>query len=114
MEAASLFNKELGVTGNNVLDCENIELLQYWEEKLTEQLRDVKTTLDQFDDLKGLNPELVEDSNYRRAYEARKFRLKFLDLILARKKALKSVENKDQLLTRKFMSVAKDWLEPRM
>lgn len=114
MEAANLFNKELGITGDNVLDCEDIELLQYWEEKLTEQLRDVKTTLDQFDDLKGLNPELVEDRNYRRAYEARKFRLKFLDLILVRKKALKSVENKDQLLTRKFMSVAKDWLEPRM
>ena len=52
MEAANLFNKELGITGDNVLDCEDIELLQYWEEKLTEQLRDVKTTLDQFDDLK--------------------------------------------------------------
>ena len=46
--------------------------------------------------------------------DGKKYRLQFLDIVLARKKALKNVINKDQLLTRKFMSVAKDWLEPKV
>lgn len=33
MEAENLFNKELEITGDDVLECEDIELLQYWEEK---------------------------------------------------------------------------------
>ena len=112
--ATKLYNKELNITGEDVSNCSDIEQLQYWEEKLTTQLRDIKATLEQYDDLKKLNPELVLDSDYIKLIDGKKYRLQFLDIVLARKKVLKNVINKDQLLTRKFMSVAKDWLEPKV
>lgn len=112
--ATKLYNKELNITGEDVSNCSDIEQLQYWEEKLTIQLRDIKATLEQYDDLKKLNPELVLDSDYIKLIDGKKYRLQFLDIVLARKKTLKNVINKDQLLTRKFMSVAKDWLEPKV
>ena len=112
--ATKLYNKELNITGEDVSNCSDIEQLQYWEEKLTTQLRDIKATLEQYDDLKKLNPELVLDSDYIKLIDGKKYRLQFLDIVLARKKALKNVINKDQLLTRKLMSVAKDWLEPKV
>ena len=112
--ATKLYNKELNITGEDVSNCSDIEQLQYWEEKLTTQLRDIKATLEQYDDLKKLNPELVLDSDYIKLIDGKKYRLQFLDIVLARKKAQKNVINKDQLLTRKFMSVAKDWLEPKV
>ena len=48
--ATKLYNKELNITGEDVSNCSDIEQLQYWEEKLTTQLRDIKATLEQYDD----------------------------------------------------------------
>ena len=62
--------------------------------------------------MKKLNPELVTDDKYIKTYDAKKYRLQFLDLIIERIKILKRKDNKDKLLMRKFMSAAKDFLKP--
>lgn len=110
--ADKLYNKDLNISGDDVLICDDIEQLYAWEKELMVQLRDIKSRLEQYDDLKKLNPELVTDDKYIKACDAKKYRLQFLDLIIERRKILRGKDNKDQLLMRKFMSAAKDFLKP--
>ncbi|WP_462429407.1 hypothetical protein [Butyricimonas virosa] len=110
--ADKLYNKDLNISEDDVLICDDIEQLYAWEKELMVQLRDIKSRLEQYDELKKLNPELVTDDKYIKTYDAKKYRLQFLDLIIERIKILKRKDNKDKLLMRKFMSAAKDFLKP--
>ena len=110
--ADKLYNKDLIISEDDVLICDDIEQLYAWEKELMVQLRDIKSRLEQYDELKKLNPELVTDDKYIKTYDAKKYRLQFLDLIIERIKILKRKDNKDKLLMRKFMSAAKDFLKP--
>ena len=110
--ADKLYNKDLNISGDDVLICDDIEQLYAWEKELMVQLRDIKSRLEQYDDLKKLNPELVTDDKYIKTCDAKKYRLQFLDLIIERRKILRGKDNKDKLLMRKFMSAAKDFLKP--
>lgn len=110
--ADKLYNKDLNISEDDVLICDDIEQLYAWEKELMVQLRDIKSRLEQYDELKKLNPELVMNDKYVKTYDAKKYRLQFLDLIIERIKILKRKDNKDKLLMRKFMSAAKDFLEP--
>ena len=110
--ADKLYNKDLNKSEDDVLICDDIEQLYAWEKELMVQLRDIKSRLEQYDELKKLNPELVTDDKYIKTYDAKKYRLQFLDLIIERIKILKRKDNKDKLLMRKFMSAAKDFLKP--
>ena len=110
--ADKLYNKDLNISEDDVLICDDTEQLYAWEKELMVQLRDIKSRLEQYDELKKLNPELVTDDKYIKTYDAKKYRLQFLDLIIERIKILKRKDNKDKLLMRKFMSAAKDFLKP--
>lgn len=110
--ADKLYNKDLNISEDDVLICDDIEQLYAWEKELMVQLRDIKSRLEQYDELKKLNPELVMNDKYVKTYDAKKYRLRFLDLIIERIKILKRKDNKDKLLMRKFMSAAKDFLKP--
>ena len=110
--ADKLYNKDLNISEDDVLICDDIEQLYAWEKELMVQLRDIKSRLEQYDELKKLNPELVTYDKYIKTYDAKKYRLQFLDLIIERIKILKRKDNKDKLLMRKFMSAAKDFLKP--
>ena len=110
--ADKLYNKDINISEDDVLICDDIEQLYAWEKELMVQLRDIKSRLEQYDELKKLNPELVTDDKYIKTYDAKKYRLQFLDLIIERIKILKRKDNKDKLLMRKFMSAAKDFLKP--